>query len=115
MDQYLDLARTTSAQTGTSSAHSGSVLSGSEDEPAPKQRDAAKERQARKNMERIERKMGKLQTQLEKLGLEQAELASSGDYEKLATLGKQAAEIQDEIDQLEEEWMVAGEEAERWG
>lgn len=115
VDQYLDLARTTSAQTGTSSAHSGSVLSGSEDEPAPKQRDAAKERQARKNMERIERKMGKLQTQLEKLGLEQAELASSGDYEKLATLGKQAAEIQDEIDQLEEEWMVAGEEAERWG
>lgn len=115
VDQYLDLARTTSAQTGTTSAHSGSVLSGSEDEPAPKQRDAAKERQARKNMERIERKMGKLQTQLEKLGLEQAELASSGDYEKLATLGKQAAEIQDEIDQLEEEWMVAGEEAERWG
>lgn len=115
VDQYLDLARTTSPQTGTTSAHSGSVLSGSEDEPAPKQRDAAKERQARKNMERIERKMGKLQTQLEKLGLEQAELASSGDYEKLATLGKQAAEIQDEIDQLEEEWMVAGEEAERWG
>lgn len=120
VDQYLDLAReATDAAVFRNSSSGGTVATRSADEtadaPATKQRDAAKERQARKDMDRIERKMAKLQTKLENLGLEQATLASSGDYAKLADLGKQAAEIQGEINELEEAWMIAGEEAERWG
>lgn len=82
---------------------------------APKTKDAAKERVARKDMARIERKMEKIRQQIERIGLKQADVAASGDFEALADLGKEAAAAQDELDSLEEEWMVAAEEAERWG
>lgn len=82
---------------------------------APKTKDAAKERVARKDMARIERKMEKIRQQIERIGLKQADVAASGDFEALADLGKEAAAAQDELDSLEDEWMVAAEEAERWG
>ncbi|WP_216387149.1 ABC-F family ATP-binding cassette domain-containing protein [Arcanobacterium phocae] len=75
-------------------------------------KDAAKERLLRKNMARLERKMDKVRQQLEKIGLKQADAAASGDFEALVDLGKQAAAAQDELDALEEEWMVAAEEVE---
>ncbi|WP_216381817.1 ABC-F family ATP-binding cassette domain-containing protein [Arcanobacterium phocae] len=75
-------------------------------------KDAAKERLLRKNMARLERKMDKVRQQLEKIGLKQADAAASGDFEALIDLGKEAAEAQDELDALEEEWMAVAEEVE---
>ncbi|WP_216448739.1 ABC-F family ATP-binding cassette domain-containing protein [Arcanobacterium phocae] len=75
-------------------------------------KDAAKERLLRKNMARLERKMDKVRQQLEKIGLKQADVAASGDFEALIDLGKEAAEAQDELDALEEEWMAVAEEVE---
>ncbi|WP_216395655.1 ABC-F family ATP-binding cassette domain-containing protein [Arcanobacterium phocae] len=75
-------------------------------------KDAAKERLVHKNMARLERKMDKVRQQLEKIGLKQADAAASGDFEALIDLGKEAAEAQDELDALEEEWMAVAEEVE---
>ncbi|SDU79020.1 ATPase components of ABC transporters with duplicated ATPase domains [Arcanobacterium phocae] len=77
-----------------------------------KTKDAAKERLVHKNMARLERKMDKVRQQLEKIGLKQADAAASGDFEALIDLGKEAAEAQDELDALEEEWMAVAEEVE---
>ncbi|USR79216.1 ABC-F family ATP-binding cassette domain-containing protein [Arcanobacterium pinnipediorum] len=75
-----------------------------------KVKDGAKERLARKNMARLERKMDKVRQQIDQIGLKQADAAASGDFEALIDLGKEAAMVQDELDALEEEWMVAAEE-----
>ncbi|WP_216402647.1 ABC-F family ATP-binding cassette domain-containing protein [Arcanobacterium phocae] len=75
-------------------------------------KDAAKERLLRKNMARLERKMDKVRQQIDQIGLKQADAAASGDFEALIDLGKEAAEAQDELDALEEEWMAVAEEVE---
>lgn len=127
VDQYLELSSASrsakggdaggSADAGTVSSPmstDGETATNGSAEPV-KTRDAAKERQARKDMERAERKMNRLREQLEKNGLKQGELAEKGDFEKLADLGREASDLQSQIDDLEEEWMIAAEDAERWG
>ena len=82
-------------------------------------KNAAKERQARKDMERAERKMGRVRERIEKLGVKQGEVAASvsqtGDYEGLAAIGREIAELKDELEALELEWLEAGERAEYYG
>lgn len=108
VDQYLELAAHSKATDTSATVEQTSV-------GVVKERDAAKERQARKDMDRAERKMNRLREQLEANGVRQGELVTAGDFDKLADLGREAADIQSQIDELEEEWMAAAEEAERWG
>ncbi|MFY9262399.1 MAG: ABC-F family ATP-binding cassette domain-containing protein [Actinomycetaceae bacterium] len=115
LDQYLELvAEAKKTESQASATGGGTVTRAGSAEPG-RVRDAAKERQARKDMARVERKLTRLRAQLDDNGLRQAEIASSGDYEKLTQLGQEAAALRDEIDELELEWLDAAEEAERWG
>ena len=56
--------------------------------------------------------------QIDKLGLEQADVAASvsqtEDYTTLASLGKQIADLKDELELLEIDWLDAAEEAEHY-
>ncbi len=79
------------------------------------EKDAAKARLAGKTMERTMRKMERLEVQKLALGAQQTELAMSGDYEKLAEIGREIASISAEITDLEAQWLEAAAEAERWG
>ena len=68
---------------------------------------SAEEREARKTLARLDK-------QIERVAARQAELdaemaAHLSDYEKLAELGKVAAELQAERDELELEWLEAAE------
>ncbi|QRV01975.1 ABC-F family ATP-binding cassette domain-containing protein [Arcanobacterium phocisimile] len=106
VDEYLRLAAELRVQ------HDKGGDAGSQAAQPIKTKDAAKERLARKNMARIERKMDKVSQLIERIGLQQADAAASGDFEALVDLGKEAALAQEELDLLEEEWMVAAEEVE---
>lgn len=57
--------------------------------------------------------------QIEKLGVEQSEVAAnvaqSGQYTELAALGKRIAALKDELEELEMQWLEAGERAEYYG
>ncbi|MFC5370709.1 ABC-F family ATP-binding cassette domain-containing protein [Arcanobacterium bovis] len=68
---------------------------------------AARERQAKKTMDRLERQIAKLQQQIDALGVQQTEFAMSGDYEQLARVGKEIAALQEQVEQREEEWLEA--------
>lgn len=69
-------------------------------------------------MERAERRMTRVREQIDKLGLEQADVAASvsqtEDYTTLASLGKQIADLKDELELLEIDWLDAAEEAEHY-
>ncbi|MDR6939851.1 ABC-F family ATP-binding cassette domain-containing protein [Arcanobacterium hippocoleae] len=77
-------------------------------------KDAARERLARKSLARAERRIAKLNQQKAQLGAAQTELAMSGDYEKLAEIGREIAQIDSQIADLESEWLEAAEEVEHW-
>ena len=115
VDEYLELAAGAQAQAQTGSAPSPASVVGNTDDDAAPQRDAAKERLARKDMERVERKMQRLQKDLDAVGVKQGDAAASGDYDALIDLGKKASALTEEIEELELEWLTAAEEAERWG
>lgn len=74
---------------------------------------AQQERQARKAMDRAERRMERTSRELAELGIKQGELAAAGEYDQLAELGREVAQLQDQLAELEEEWLAAGEEMER--
>ncbi|MDN6486209.1 MAG: ATP-binding cassette domain-containing protein [Ancrocorticia sp.] len=73
---------------------------------------SAQAREAQKEASRIERKLGKVRTQLEKLHARQAKESESGDFEALALTSREAAALQGQIDDLEESWLEAAEAAE---
>ncbi|MDY5128680.1 ABC-F family ATP-binding cassette domain-containing protein [Actinotignum urinale] len=72
----------------------------------------AQRREARKEAARIERKMEKVRQQLEKVREKTAELSTGTDYEAMAEAGRQDAELCAQLDALEEEWLIAAEQAE---
>ncbi|MDP9801210.1 ATPase subunit of ABC transporter with duplicated ATPase domains [Arcanobacterium wilhelmae] len=122
VDQYLELREAEIADAGAQGAGSasGSTGSGEVSEPtAKKTSDPAKERAAKKTMARLERQMGKLTEKIEKLGVTlgdvSASVAETGAYDQLAELGREIAELKDEHEALELEWLEAAEEVERWG
>lgn len=123
VDQYLQLAQAAKdASTEAGATPGGTGAAGSASSTGEQQatvKNAAKERQARKDMERAERKMGRVRERIEKLGVKQGEVAASvsqtGDYEGLAAIGREIAELKDELEALELEWLEAGERAEYYG
>lgn len=123
VDQYLQLAQAAKdAPTEAGATPGGTGAAGSASSTGEQQatvKNAAKERLARKDMERAERKMGRVRERIEKLGVKQGEVAASvgqtGDYEGLAAIGREIAELKDELEALELEWLEAGERAEYYG
>ena len=68
---------------------------------------SADERAARKNMARLDKQLARVSERQAELESEMA--AHLTDYERLADLGKRAAELQAERDALELEWLLAAE------
>ena len=101
VEEYLDRVRATSGPAG------GSSPPGARASPAlaaglPKQ--AAQERNARKELQRLER-------QLDRLSAREAELAdllaaNATDYEKLTSLGAELRAVQAEKSDLEDRWLA---------
>ncbi|MBM9432578.1 ABC-F family ATP-binding cassette domain-containing protein [Flaviflexus equikiangi] len=81
-----------------------------EDNPAATVSDAAIARTARKTMARVERQLAKERENLARVQAEQ--VVAALDFEKLAKLSEDASRIQTRIDELEEEWLWAAEQAE---
>ncbi|MEZ7898602.1 MAG: ABC-F family ATP-binding cassette domain-containing protein [Flaviflexus sp.] len=71
--------------------------------------DAAIARTAKKTMDRVERQLTKERKNLEKVQQDMVE--ASLDFEKLGKLTEESNRIQQRIDQLEEEWLWAAEQA----
>lgn len=123
VDQYLQLAQAAKeAPTEAGATPGGTVAAGSASSTGEQRatvKNAARERQARKDMERAERKMGRVRERIERLGIKQGEVAASvgqsGDYEGLAAIGREIAELKDELEALELQWLEAGERAEYYG
>lgn len=116
VDQYMQLARAQVPATIQSEAHRADAAAGGEAQANTA--NSAKRREARKAMERAERRMTRVREQIDKLGLEQADVAASvsqtEDYTTLASLGKQIADLKDELELLEIDWLDAAEEAEHY-
>ncbi|WP_394262327.1 ABC-F family ATP-binding cassette domain-containing protein [Trueperella sp.] len=108
VDQYMELAREAQPPADRAASPAPSA--------APSTSNPAKQREARKAMERAERRMKRVREQNERLGLEQAEVAATvsqtEDYAALADLGKQIAELKEELEGLEMDWLEAAEQAE---
>ncbi|MDO5025060.1 MAG: ABC-F family ATP-binding cassette domain-containing protein [Trueperella sp.] len=112
VDQYLEIVRQaadTELEASTKPTN-GQLTS---DQPAGGVSRAQQERQARKAMERAERRMARVNAELVELGINQGELAANGEYDQLADIGRKIAQLQDQLAELEEEWLAAGEEMER--
>lgn len=102
VDQYVQLRELAGTQTPRTAA--------TPEDSGPSR--SAQAREAQKEASRIERKLGKVRTQLEKLQVRQAKESESGDFEALALTSREAAALQGQIDDLEESWLEAAEAAE---
>ena len=68
--------------------------------------DAAQERAARKDMQRLERQLERLSAQTAKLEAELAKLsAEAGDFERLAAAAAEFADLNAQYDELETRWL----------
>ncbi|MBW4095640.1 MAG: ABC-F family ATP-binding cassette domain-containing protein [Acidobacteria bacterium] len=106
VDQYLQLreeALASGSVAGPASASYAAPSGGSGTSSA----NAAKQRDARKDLNRIERQLGKLVSAEEKIRQQMA--VNVGDYELLADLNKKLAEVGTEKDALELDWLAAAE------
>ncbi|MDK7160401.1 ABC transporter ATP-binding protein, partial [Pauljensenia sp. UMB3104] len=73
---------------------------------------SALQREARKEVQRIEKRMARLREQIAKAQERSAACAVSGDYEELARIGKELSEATGQLEELEEQWLEAAEVAE---
>jgi ATP-binding cassette subfamily F protein uup len=67
------------------------------------------QRQARKDMQRLERQIERLSGREKEL--HEALAANASDYARLISLGDELRGVQAEKERLEEEWLAAAEEA----
>ena len=115
VDQYMQLARAQVPATIQSEAHRADAAAGGEAQANTA--NSAKRREARKAMERAERRMTRVREQIDKLGLEQADVAASvsqtEDYTTLASLGK-PRRSQGRIGAPQIDWLDAAEQAENY-
>ena len=102
VDQYVQLRELAGTQTPRTAA--------TPEDSGPSR--SAQAREAQKEASRIERKLGKVRTQLKKLHARQAKESESGDFEAPALTSREAAALQGQIDDLEESWLEAAEAAE---
>ncbi|MCA4133593.1 ABC-F family ATP-binding cassette domain-containing protein [Arthrobacter sp. M4] len=87
------------AATGSVAAGSGAASGASE----------AEKRDARKNLNRIDRQLGKLAQQEEKIHADMAAKSESGDFDALGELNTKLRDLLDEKEALELEWLEAAE------
>lgn len=114
VDQYLELRE--AALAGASSkgngptAATGSGAGSAQGGGAPSSgASEAEKREARKNINRIERQLGKLAQQEEKLHAQLAQKSEAGDFEALGSLNAQLNELLEEKEGLELEWLESAE------
>ncbi len=108
VEQYLELRAASLAAGGaTSAAVAGASSAGAVGGGAAGVPDAAAQRQARKEMSRLERQLSRLDGQEEKLHAQMAEQA--GDHGALMALDVTLRALHAERAALEEEWLTAAE------
>jgi ABC transport system ATP-binding/permease protein len=111
VEQYLDLrraARASSAASSASSASGGSGGSRAASSPATSSgRSAAELREAKKDLNRIDRLLTKLSAQEDKIHLEMA--AKAADHTAVLALNDKLRDIVDERETLELEWLSVAE------
>ncbi|GAB3563803.1 ABC-F family ATP-binding cassette domain-containing protein [Arthrobacter alkaliphilus] len=112
VDQYLELREaalasgvvTGGASSGstrpTEASRPGAVVSGPSE---------AEKREARKDLNRIDRQLGKIAQQEEKLHVQMAAKSQSGDFDALGELNAKLQELLEEKEGLELEWLEAAE------
>jgi len=108
VEQYLDLRRATRASAAASSASTGSGGSRAAASPtASTGPTAAERREAKKDLNRIDRLLTKLSTQEDKIHLEMA--AKAADHTAVLGLNDKLRAIVDEREALELEWLSVAE------
>lgn len=98
IDQYLEIRKEIEAK----SPNTSSLSMGSSGSAAPKS--AAEERVAKKEREKVERQLAKLDKDLKQLHLDMA--AASTDYPRLAALTEELRVKENSINELEELWLT---------
>ncbi|MGO1593805.1 MAG: ABC-F family ATP-binding cassette domain-containing protein, partial [Ancrocorticia sp.] len=111
IDQYLALRADKGDDGGPSHNATSSNSDTAQGEPSGPSR-FARSREAQKEAGRIERKLNKARSQLDKLHARQATESESGDFEALAATSREASALESQIADLEEAWLEAAEEAE---
>ncbi|WP_417235694.1 ABC-F family ATP-binding cassette domain-containing protein, partial [Arthrobacter sp.] len=112
VEQYLQLRE--QAATGGSGATTGPAApdaarqGGASADSGPSE---AQKREARKELNRVERQLAKLGAQEDKLHAKMAAASDNGDFEELATLNAELKRMQSEHEALEEAWLEAAEAA----
>lgn len=97
------------ARAGTAGSPSGGLARASAPAPAG---DAARQREARKEMQRIERRMERGAVRIAELEAELAVLATGTDYERMTSAGAELESAREEHAELELAWLEAAEAAE---
>jgi DNA repair exonuclease SbcCD ATPase subunit len=111
VDQYLELreAALASGAVGGGSGAPTSAGGGTSSSAAPSGASEAEKREARKDLNRIDRQLGKIAQQEEKLHTQMAAKSESGDFDALGELNAKLQELLEEKEGLELEWLEAAE------
>ncbi|MEV8146844.1 ABC-F family ATP-binding cassette domain-containing protein [Arthrobacter sp. NPDC080073] len=112
VDQYLELreaALASGAVTGGASSGSARPTAASGSSAAASGPSEAEKREARKDLNRIDRQLGKIAQQEEKLHVQMAAKSQSGDFDALGELNTKLQELLEEKEGLELEWLEAAE------
>ncbi|MDQ0029238.1 ABC-F family ATP-binding cassette domain-containing protein [Arthrobacter bambusae] len=112
VDQYLELreaALASGAVAGSSSSGSSRPTAASGPGSGASGPSEAEKREARKDLNRIDRQLGKIAQQEEKLHVQMAAKSQSGDFDALGELNTKLQELLDEKEDLELEWLEAAE------
>ncbi|MBB0969105.1 ABC transporter ATP-binding protein, partial [Dietzia aerolata] len=97
---------------GSGPAASGSAAAG-KSAPAASSLSSGEQRELQKELNKLERQIGKLSQREEKLHADLAAAAGEAlDTEKLTALNRELTAVVEEKDQLEERWMEIGEQLE---
>ncbi|WP_026551446.1 ATP-binding cassette domain-containing protein [Arthrobacter sp. H20] len=107
VDQYLELRRAAETGAGASPLNSDDAQSSA---GTPSGYSSEETRQAKKDLTRIERQLGKAATQVEKIQHQMNDGASGDvDFDKMAALNKKLQAVQAEQQDLELQWLAAAE------
>ncbi|WJY97130.1 ABC-F family ATP-binding cassette domain-containing protein [Corynebacterium fournieri] len=106
IQQYLDTRAAQATQTGPLDLGEGKP------EDVEKRLSSQEERELRKKMNALERKIAKEGERADALESEIAALSEAGDFEAIGAKTKELAEVKDTRDELEMEWLELGEQLE---
>lgn len=106
VDQYLELR---SGAQGGGNTGAPTDKTGSGATPESSGPSEAEKREARKELNRVERQMGKLETLIKKLHVEMATASEALKYDQVATLNATLQGVESEKEELEMTWLEAAE------